>query len=269
MTKKGIIKMTALSTRYYSRYEVSDSDQIEMYDVFKKYYDNTDYQTFINDLNKKTGVHISRRKDTNAIVGFSTVLKMVMRVNGKKIIGIFSGDTILEKEFWGTNPFMNKFFVYFIKQAIIHPFTPLYWFLISKGYKTYLLLANNWLDHYPCFNKEQPELAEITKNYCSYLYKDYYDPEKELLDFGEDYQHLKAGVAEINEDMCRKNPRISFFVEKNTGWAKGTELPCVGKATWKNVLYHIIKPIRKFFHKNKKRQFVHNKEITKSLGQTQ
>ncbi len=257
--------MTALSSSYYSRYEISKTELKEMYHIFTKYYDNTDYKTFISDLDKKTGVFIAYRKDTKAIVGFTTILKMKMRVNGKKIIGVFSGDTIIEKEFWGKNALNNKIFFHFIKQLFLHPFTPVYWFLISKGYKTYLIISNNFLNYYPCVSKEQHELSDITKAYCSYLFNDYYDQKNNLIDFGQNSQCLKYGIAEITEEMCRKNPKIAFFVKNNKTWAKGTELPCVGLVNWKVIIYHAAKPIRKWLRNERKQKFIQNEEMNEFL----
>lgn len=238
--------MSDLTVKFYNRYEISSSEQKEMHQIFIKYYRNADINTFKNDLDKKNGAFIVRKKSTGEIVGFSTLLEMRMKINGKKILGVFSGDTIIEEEYWGRNPMAFAYVKYFISTLISNPFTPIYWLLISKGYKTYLLLANNFLNHYPCYNRENKRLADISEAYSKYLFPDYYDDMKRIIDFGKNYQSLKGGVAEITGEMCEKFPKIAFFNEKNPTWDRGTELPCVGELNWATIVYRVfIKPVNK------------------------
>ena len=63
--------------------------------------------------------------------------------------------------------------------------------------------------------------------YCTQLYPDHYDPQRRILDFGDDYQNLQGHVAEIGEDLRKSQPKIRFFEERNPDWRRGTELPCV------------------------------------------
>ncbi len=236
--------MSELSVKFYSRYEISFQDLEEMHSIFKKYYRNTEMKTFKNDLDKKNGAFILRKKSTGEIVGFSTLLEMKMNINGKKVCGVFSGDTIVEEEYWGKNPLNSAFVWYYLKKLFTNPFRPVYWFLISKGYKTYLLLTNNFLSYYPCYKKENKQLEDIMKGYCNYLFPEYFNEKKKILDFGKGSQSLKGGVAEITAEMCSKYPKIAFFNERNPTWDRGTELPCVGKMTWGTILHRIfVKPV--------------------------
>ncbi|MBU1167945.1 MAG: hypothetical protein KKD44_00125 [Proteobacteria bacterium] len=238
--------MSNLVVKFYSRYELTEKDLEEMHLVFRKYYLNAEMNTFKNDLDKKNGVFLLRDKSTDNIVGFSTILEMRMRINGKKVLGFFSGDTIVEEQYWGNNPLTGEIVKYFVKKLFLHPFTPIYWFLISKGYKTYLLLANNFLQYYPCHNRENKHLEDIAVGYSTYLFNDYFDKKKKIIDFGANYQALKGGVAEITAEMCSKYPKIAFFNEKNPTWDRGTELPCVGVLNWPVILNKIfVKPLKK------------------------
>lgn len=232
--------MSTLKAKFYSRYEISHSDLEGMYDVFKRYYRNTNIKLFKSDLDKKNGAFLVREKETDKIVGFSTILEMKMQINGKKVLGIFSGDTIMEDTYWGKNPLHFQYFFYFLKVMLKNPIRPVYWFLISKGYKTYLILANNFLNYYPCYNKENKHLADISTAYSRYLFPEYYNDKNRIINFGNNYQSLKGGVAEISDEMCEKFPKIAFFYERNPSWSKGTELPCVGKLSWLNILHKLF-----------------------------
>jgi hypothetical protein len=204
-------------------------DVREMFKVFCRYYENTSLEQFISDLNRKSGAFIIRRKIDDAIVGFSTMGIYHMEVDGKKIRGIFSGDTILEKEYWGNRAMNAAFVKRLVLEAIKDPFTPQYWFLISKGYKTFLLLTRNFPDYYPHPEHENPHMKHIVEAYCDKLFPGKLDRDTMVLDFGEGSNCLKSDVTPISAAQ-RNETDIAFFEQRNPQWERGTELPCVGRA---------------------------------------
>ncbi len=200
----------------------------EMHEVFKKYYNNADLETFFLDINKKQYVLVIKDRVDGRIVGFSTIALMDLDYGGKKVIGFFSGDTILEKEYWGSRRWQITWALFFLKIKLANPLTPIFWLLISKGYKTYLLLANNFKNYYPRMNRNDSRLEKVVDFYCDELYQEYYVKDEKILDFGDEYQSLQEGVAEICDDVKSRSPKIQYFEERNPGWRRGTELPCVG-----------------------------------------
>ncbi|QQD20367.1 hypothetical protein GJQ54_00690 [Oceanospirillaceae bacterium ASx5O] len=232
---------TALTCRFFPIDAVSVTHLRDMYQVFSRYYANTDLETFVNDMSRKSGVFLLREKKGQRIVGFSTWTEVPLQYNGKKSIGVFSGDTILEKDYWGNKALQQAFAVRMLKLKLTKPGTKVFWLLISKGYKTYLLLANNFFRHYPNHNSHNKRLVNLVDQYCEKLFPDYYDREKRLLDFGENSQHLKDEVADITINMRENNHRIRFFDDTNPSWRRGTELPCVGEVCTRTLMG--------FFHK--------------------
>ena len=75
------------------------------------------------------------------------------------------------------------------------PGDDLYWFLISKGYKTYLLLTNNFYNYYPNVNGGDERYRRVTEAYCEALFPEAFDRKRMLLDFGNEYVCLKGDVA--------------------------------------------------------------------------
>ena len=216
-------------TRYHPLDHIAVQDVREMFKVFCRYYENTSLEQFISDLNRKSGAFIIRRKIDDAIVGFSTMGIYHMEVDGKKIRGIFSGDTILEKEYWGNRAMNAAFVKRLVWEAIKDPFTPQYWFLISKGYKTFLLLTRNFPDYYPHPERENPHMKHIVEAYCDKLFPGKLIRDEMVLDFGEGSNCLKSDVTPISAAQ-RQETDIAFFEQRNPQWERGTELPCVGRA---------------------------------------
>lgn len=230
---------------------VSVKDIRQMYDIFCRYYGFTDMDTFVSDMSKKSGVIMIRRKDTDRVVGFSTVVSMNMEIGRMKGRGIFSGDTIVEREYWGNRALQMAFFRYVLKEKLKRPMTPLFWLLISKGYKTYLLLANNFHYYYPHPENRYPQLEPIVRHYCEEMFPGCYDAERGVLDFGENAQFLKNEVAAITDDLRQRVPKIRYFEERNPTWTRGTELPCVGQVNMASMVAYVKKWLSSRMKSNK------------------
>lgn len=234
--------------RIYARYcpirRISVTEIQQMYAVFRQYYEHTDVETFLGDLSKKSGVILIRTRDEKRVVGFSTIVNMTIKQGELRGRGIFSGDTIVEKTYWGTRTLQLAFYRYVIREKIRAPFSPVFWLLISKGYKTYLLLANNFDRYYPHPDNRHRELDKIVEAYCHQLFPGHFDPARGLLDFGETAQCLRGDVAGISDELRDSYPKIRFFETRNPTWQRGTELPCVGVITSRTLTSFALKAIR-------------------------
>jgi hypothetical protein len=117
--------------------------------------------------------------------------------------------------------------------------------LISKGYKTYLLMANNFAEHYPRYESPTPATAQrVLDAFATKLFPGAYRHESGLIDFGHSHGQVKAGVAPITSEM-HENPRIRFFAERNATWQRGTELACIARMTWTMPMYYGAKAVLK------------------------
>ena len=212
-----------------------------------RYYTGMTFEHFATDLQEKDEV-ILLRQSSNEVVGFSTVQKIRIDVGGKKVLALFSGDTVLEKEYWGNGALGLAFGRYLMNTKIRNPLTPTYWFLISKGYKTYLLMANNFPTHYPRYEKKTPDsIQKIMNAFYSLRYPKGYNPEMGLIRIPQENVALKYNVAEIDTDKLLKYPRIRFFADKNPQWQHGVELACIARVDMTIPLRYLFKRIKKIF----------------------
>ncbi len=212
-----------------------------MYNVFSSYYKKTSKKSFQSDLLQKTHIILLRNLEYQ-IKGFSTITQSNLRK--ARGIGVFSGDTVIEKNYWGSNALGKAFLKHLwnIKLKNIHK--PVYWFLISKGYKTYLLMANNFPKHYPRYEEETPKkYKKIMDSFYAEKFGSFYNAKEGLIYMEDSY--LKSNIADITQDLL-KVPRISFFQNKNPEWSKGTELACIAEMDFLMPFrYAIKKRIRK------------------------
>lgn len=229
--------------------QLTASEIKQMFALFEQYYEAVSYEAFCKDLFKKDQVLLAREKSTWAVKGFTTlqILNLDYVKDGRKhhATGIFSGDTIVAPEYWGQRVINGAFASTLLREKMKRPFDELYWFLISKGYKTYLLLTNNFVEYYPRHDKATPaHIQGIIDSYAMELYPQAYDKTTGLLRFEESLGHLKGSVAPITNELLAKHPKIAFFQERNPNWEKGDELVCLGVVNWRLFAGYALKSAR-------------------------
>jgi hypothetical protein len=205
-------------------------DRDRMFTLMRKYYDAVTEETFQSDLDRKDAVILLRGQD--AIQGFSTLASLQATAGAGTVYGVFSGDTVIEKLYWGQQALQKAFLRYLFKEKLKRPFSPLYWLLITKGYKTYLMMANNFAEHFPRYESETPsDRKAIADAFYLKLFPECYNPATGLIRFPAEACRLKSGVAEISNELTASNPRIAFFEKANPEWRNGVEMACLAGMT--------------------------------------
>jgi hypothetical protein len=211
--------------------ELTEKHRKEMFELFSRYYENIKEDKFYDDLDSKDRVIVLTDSEEGKIRGFSTLLDIKTTIDGERIYGLFSGDTVIDCNFWGGTALTMEFFKNVMLAKAKHPTHEVYWFLISKGYKTYLLLANNFKTYYPRFDKQTPSKHnEIIENFATQLFgSEMYDKETLILKCANKFDRLKDTVAPISNELALKNPKIAYFEKMNPNWQEGDELCCIGR----------------------------------------
>ncbi len=216
-----------------------------MYALFAQYYDEVSRERFDQDMDAKHEV-ILLRNERGQVRGFSTMRDLEVCIDGKMHYGLFSGDTVVAREHWGQRVLGRVFLRELFRKKARHPLSPYYWFLISKGYKTYLLMANNFGEHYPRHEKPTPKTEQaVLDAFASEMFPEAYDPTTGVLSFSESLGQLKPGIADITEELCEKNPRVAFYEAKNPTWRQGTELACIARMSFSMPAYYSLKALFK------------------------
>lgn len=201
----------------------------EMWRVFSKYYTDVRREVFERDLQRKTDVILLVDSGDRSLQGFSTIQVYEQAIDGRPFVAVFSGDTVIEESYWGQSALHATFVRYVLKVKLRNPLRPVYWYLISKGYKTYLLLARNFAHYYPRHDAATPRFERAIIDLLSRdKYGEAYVPDEGVLRFDECQGRLKQGIAPIDTGLLER-PDIRFFVHKNPGHAMGDELCCLGR----------------------------------------
>ncbi|MCP4914843.1 MAG: hypothetical protein GY909_17120 [Oligoflexia bacterium] len=214
--------------------------------LYQHYYENTSIEVFERDLSNKTHIILLKNKKGRE-QGFSTLTRKDIEVDGKIYHVLYSGDTIISPDYWGTAALTMEFLKNIISAKFKRPFSPVYWFLISKGYKTYLLLANNFINYYPRFDRQTPlREAQMIEGFSDSFFPGVYNNQTGLLKFDRSsHEKLKSFVAPITEEMKTKYPKIAFFEKVNPEWMAGDELACIGRVEFGLLIVHPLKVLLK------------------------
>jgi hypothetical protein len=234
-----------LSTQIEPIESLRDSDQRQMLELMQTYYQGVRTDTFQLDLAEKQWV-ITLRKSSGEICGFST--QVILPVPGKPdSLALFSGDTIIADAFRGTNGLAGMWGRFALEQLDRFPEKRLYWFLISKGYKTYRYLPLFFRDYYPQQGCAMPtDIAAMIDALASWKFGNRYDSDRRIVQGDVDSCRLRDGVAPIVSHRL-KDPHIAYFVNANPGHVLGDELCCLAPITHENftsVAYRVIEAAR-------------------------
>lgn len=209
--------------------DLVESDVERMYTLMDAHFDGMEWERFKADLLEKETVLLMRNPSGGLVEGFSTAMTIDTVVDDVPIRAVFSGDTIINKEFWGekTLGILWLQHVFNIKKASGEK--RVFWFLVSMGYKTYRLMRLFFKNYWPRHSALTPEFESNLINHLGKLKFTFnFDPSNGVISFDGSREKLRCGVADVDASRIADKD-IAFFIERNPGWNKGNELVCVAE----------------------------------------
>jgi hypothetical protein len=194
-----------------------------MWGLFAAHYEAVTEARFRSDLREKDAL-ILLRDPAGAIQGFSTY--QLIEAEGGALRCLFSGDTIISPAWWGRNDFALAWIQNAGRIAAAAPRTPLYWFLIVKGHRTYRYLALFAKDYEPHPGAPRAELVALRDRIARAKFGDWYDARTGVVRFPEPRGQLRSELAGVPE-KDRARPEVAFFLAANPGYVRGDELVCL------------------------------------------
>jgi hypothetical protein len=206
-----------------------------MFALMGSYYEGTGRATFDADLDEKEWVIQILDETTGRLMGFSTQMLVEVVVSGRTVRALFSGDTIVASDARGERS-LFQVSGWFVRSLIsTFPDTELYWFLISKGYKTYRFLPLFFHEFYPRYDAPTPaRFAEVLDALAGTKFPAAYDRALGVVRAGPDACRLRPGMADLTPDRLR-DPHVRFFAARNPRHALGDELCCIAPLTPANL----------------------------------
>lgn len=214
-----------------------------MLGLYARYFSHVRRERFLEALSEKDWV--IRLSHAGQIVGFSTQCLMTLHCDGQDHRVLFSGDTIVDPAFWREHELAGAFGHLILRLMRDYGEDRLWWFLISKGFRTYRFLPvffnRFWPSPTSAPGEKRPGLLAAA---ARARFGAAYDEERGLIVAAEDSDRLRP-------DMCgvpaarRRDPYVRFFLERNPDFARGDELACLAELRRDNLNHHAWRVIER------------------------
>jgi hypothetical protein len=210
----------------------------QMFALLRAHFAGTERTRFEADLREKETVILLRDASSGAVQGFSTLMRMTAHLDEKEVVAFFSGDTIIDRHYWGESTLSRTWGQVVFDEAdrIIaeRPGTSVYWFLICSGYKTWRFLPVFFRKFYPNADRPTPsDVQRLLDALATHKFGDEYLPASGIVRFRR-ATPLRCGVADVTEERLR-DPRVAFFARVNPGHEAGDELACLAEISRSNL----------------------------------
>lgn len=211
---------TALTSSVEKVSALSRQKSREMYALMELHYEAMTQALFEDDLAKKDEVLLLHDGEGN-LRGFTTLAWNPCGLLEQGDV-IFSGDTVIDRECWGTQELV-KGFCRRAGELKRQSSRNLYWFLISKGHRTYRYLSVFAKRFHPHPEVEEPFLDSLAGEVAGRMFGSEWKPSEGLIRFDESGGHLRREI----DTMRDSNKWVDFFLKKNPSYACGDELVCM------------------------------------------
>ena len=211
---------------------LSGCEQARMLDLMTAHYDNICSKKFREDLAEKHGVVILTDA-SGAIQGFTTFLTLHFDFQDNRVSVLYSGDTIIAQHCWGQLELFRVYGELFSSLLQQSP-APIYWFLLTKGIKTYGLLPLFFQNFYPSYATPTPAYEQqLLDSLAMRKFSDCYVKSQGIVRLIPRADRLKPELADIPGHQRGKR-HIQFFLERNPGYVNGDELVCLARISAAN-----------------------------------
>lgn len=205
--------------------ELPDPRRDELFALLSAHYDRVSRPAFERDLAEKDHV-ILLLDEAGAVCGFSTQQIFTLATDAGPARFLFSGDTIIHRDHWGSQALARAWGGY-AGSRLAESSGPLYWLLVSKGFRTYLYLPLFFREYHPRHDAPTPPAARALMDLgARHKFGACYRPELGVVEFPDSLGQLKGPLAEIPRRQ-RADPRVRFFLQRNPGYNRGHELVCL------------------------------------------
>jgi hypothetical protein len=196
-----------------------------MFGLLDLHFEGVDWPTFQMDLSEKNWV-ITIEDEEGRLRGFSTLLIYRTEAPGTPLTIVYSGDTIVERAWWGS-PALPGTWIRAVKQlALMNGSSDLYWLLLTSGYRTYRFLPVFFRSFHPRVDGESSASATALLDAIAVeRFGSRYDPRAGVVRFSRP-QVLAADLLDVSKGRG-EDAHVRFFLARNPGFVRGDELVCL------------------------------------------
>ncbi|HEY7498557.1 MAG TPA: hypothetical protein VH740_08585 [Vicinamibacterales bacterium] len=212
-----------LTGRTIPRSALTPSERDAMFALLSTFFTGVDVDTFDADLSEKSHV-ILLEDDRGVPRGFSTLLVYRSEVPGVDAMIVYSGDTIVDKEWWGS-PALPVAWLAAARSLTSGASTAdVYWLLLTSGFRTYRFLPVFWREFYPRFDSSARPKT-LVDALAAERFGERYDAARGIVRFAKP-QVLVPELLDVPSGRLL-DEHVAFFLDRNPGYSSGDELVCL------------------------------------------
>jgi hypothetical protein len=234
-----------LNLRIIPRQKLTAGEADAMLALMRAYFDQVSTAAFYRDLDEKDWIVLLQLADAT-IVGFSTQKLISLPLAGRTARFLFSGDTIIHHQHWNQPGLAGAFGHLMLRLIADFPSDELYWFLISKGPRTYRFLPVFFNDFHPDPLRLDTMCGRFKRQLdaiAAHKFGGDYQLATGIVRFSRPKDHLKPEWQQ-EPHAPDTNPHVRFFQMANPGWREGDELACLAPITHENLNAYARRVIR-------------------------
>jgi hypothetical protein len=206
------------------RGELTPADTQAMFQLLTRHFDGVTPEQFNRDLAEKNWAVLLRRE--GRLTGFTTLLVYETAFEGEPVSVVYSGDTIVAPEAWGSTALARGWITAVNQLRDRYPRGKYYWLLLTSGFRTYRFLPVFWREFFPRHDALTPDaIRRLRDQLAGERFGTQYFPQSGLVRFTQPQKlrgELKAVPAGRTAD-----PHTAFFLARNPGHVQGDELVCL------------------------------------------
>jgi hypothetical protein len=202
-----------------------------MFALLATYFTGVDRATFDADLDEKSHA-ILLRDAAGALRGFSTLLVYETCAAGLDATVIYSGDTIVDRDWWGSAALPLSWLAATRALTASAGARDVYWLLLTSGFRTYRFLPTFFRDFHPRAGAS-PASAAVLDALARERFADRYEADRGVVRFARP-QVLVPELLDVPSGRAH-DVHVAFFLERNPGFVRGDELVCLAKVTEDNL----------------------------------
>jgi hypothetical protein len=206
------------------RTELTAAQRRDMFQLLAQHFEGVTAEQFARDLAEKNLALLLRRDEM--LVGFSTLLAYATAFEGAPMNVIYSGDTIVAPDAWGTTALPRAWVAGVDALRATQPPGRCFWLLLTSGFRTYRFLPVFWREFFPRFNAPTPTGRQrLLDHIARERFGAQFDADAGIVCFNSP-QRLRAELESIPPGR-QNDPHIAFFLSRNPGHVHGDELVCL------------------------------------------
>jgi hypothetical protein len=202
-----------------------------MFTLLASHFVGVERATFERDLEEKSTA-ILLVDDGGRLRGFSTMVVYESDAAGRSIWVVYSGDTIVDRDSWGTAA-LARAWVRAVRQLAPPDAREVYWLLLTSGFRTYRFLPVFFREFYPRYDRATASQKTLLAALARERFGAQYDETSGIVRLT-NRQVLAPDLITLPSGRLT-DPHVAFFLAKNGGFVDGDELACLARIDHSNL----------------------------------